>query len=177
MTKSSSNVKILNVIRIVVYTFKELGNPELYNNDRSDTVKRERIDLYIDESGQNTKGELFVVAVVAVENNQVFRQHCETLERSSGKRTVKWRTAHEKRRLDYLRSIMLHSSSHKFKLFYSVSRETTDYDLATIDGIASAVRRLRPIGSDVYVHVDGLPKSKRKVTKLGCDNLVVLLKR
>ena len=60
---------------------------------------------------------------------------------------------------------MLRSSSHKFKLFYSVFRRITDYDSATIDGIASAIRKLRPLGSHVYVHVDGLPKSKRHVYK------------
>ncbi len=134
----------------------------MYNNDTSDAVKRKRYDLYVNESGQDTKGKLFVVAVIAAENSEEFRQHCEALEQSSGKGKVKWRSAQKIRRLNYLRSIMLHSSSHKFKLFYSVFRETTDYDLATINGIASAIRRLRPIGSDVYVHVDGLPKSKRK---------------
>lgn len=129
------------------------------------TVRRKRFDLYVDESGQNTKGELFVVAVVAVENCEEFRQHCESLEKSTGKGKVKWRTAHEDRRLDYLRSIMLRSSTHKFRLFYSVYRKTTDYDSSTIDGIASAIRKLRPIASDVYVHVDGLAKSKRYVYK------------
>ncbi len=53
-----------------------------------------RIDLYVDESGQDTKGKLFVVAVVAVENSDEFRQHCESFEKSSGKGKVKWRSAH-----------------------------------------------------------------------------------
>lgn len=60
---------------------------------------------------------------------------------------------------------MLKSSSHKFKLFYSVFRRTTDYDSATIDGITRAIRELRPLGSHIYVHVDGLAKSKRNVYK------------
>ena len=144
---------------------QQIRKPELYNKVNPDTVKRQRYDLYVDESGQDTKGKLFVVAVVATENSDEFRQHCESLEQSSGKGKVKWRSAHKMRRLDYLCSIMLHSSSHKFKLFYSVFRRTTDYDSATIDGIASTIRKLRPIGSDVYVHVDGLPKSKRHVYK------------
>ena len=134
-------------------------------NDTPDTVKRKRYDLYVDESGQDTKGEFFVVTVVAVENSDKFRQYCESLEHSSGKGKVKWRTAQKTRRLDYLRSIMLKSSSHKFKLFYSFFRRTTDYESATIDGIARAIRKLHPIGSHVYVYVDGLPKSKRSVYK------------
>ena len=131
----------------------------------SSGTKRARYDLYVDESGQDTKGELFIVAVVAVENSDEFRQYCESLEQSSGKGRVKWRSAQKMRRLDYLRSIMLHSSSLQFTLFYRVFRRTTDYDSATIEGIARAIRRLRPIRSDVYVHVDGLSKSKCYVYK------------
>ncbi len=129
-------------------------------NDTPGTVKRQRYDLYVDESGQDTRGEMFVVAVVAVENSEEFRKYCELLEKLSGKGKVKWRSAQKMRRLDYLRSIMLVSSSHKFKLFYSVFRKTTDYDSVTIDGIANAIRKLRPLSSHVYVYVDGLAKSK-----------------
>ena len=91
----------------------------------SSTVKQKRYDLYVDESGQDTRGEVFVVAVVAVENSEEFREYCKSLEKSSGKGKVKWRTAQKIRRLDYLRSIMLDSTSHKFKLFYNVFRKTT----------------------------------------------------
>ena len=125
-----------------------------------DTVKRSQYNLFVDESGQDTRGELFVVAMVAVENSGEFRAYCESLEQSSGKGKVKSRKAQKKRRLNYLRSIMLHSSSYKFKLFYSVFRGTTDYDSATIDGITKAIRRLCAPGSDIYVYVDGLAKSK-----------------
>ena len=121
----------------------------------------QRVDLYVDETGQDTKGELFVVAVVAVVSSDEFRQYCESLEQSSGKGKIKWGKADKNKRLTYLRSIMLHSSSHKFKLFYNVFRKTTDYDAATIEGIAKSIRVLRPSGSRVYVHVDGLTKTKR----------------
>lgn len=42
-------------------------------NNTADTVKRKRYDLYVDESGQDTRGEVFVVTVVAVENSEKFR--------------------------------------------------------------------------------------------------------
>ena len=125
-----------------------------------DAANPQRVDLYVDESGQDTKGELFVVAVVAVINSDEFRQYCESLEQSSGKRKVKWSKADKNKRMTYLRSILLNSSSHEFKLFYSMFRRTTDYDSATIDGIAKAIRRLRAPSSHIYVHVDGLAKSK-----------------
>jgi len=128
----------------------------------SPTTEKEpkRVDLYVDESGQDTKGKLFVVAVVAVENSDALRLRCESFEKSSGKGKVKWRSAERKRRLAYLRSVMSEASSLGVTLFYSVFRRTTDYDTATIEGIAKSIRRLRSPGSTLYVYVDGLSKSK-----------------
>ena len=127
--------------------------------------KPKRIDLYVDESGQDTKGELFVVAVVAVENSDESRQHCESFEKSSGKGKVKWRSAQKERRLAYIRTIISDASSLGITLFYSNFRRTTDYDSATINGIAKVIRRLRVPGSRMYVHVDGLSKTKCNVYK------------
>ena len=113
----------------------------------------ERVDLFVDESGQDTKGKLFVVAVVAVRNSDNSRQHCESFEKSSGKGKVKWRSAQRGRRLAYLRTVVSDASSLGITMFYSVFRRTIDYDSATIDGIAKAIRRLCTPGVHVYVHV------------------------
>ena len=119
-----------------------------------------RVDLYVDESGQDTKGKLFVVAVVAVENSDMFRQHCESFEQSSGKGKVKWRSAKREKRLTYLQTVISEGSSLGVTLFNSVFHQTTDYDAATIEGIAKSIRRLRVPGSRIYVYVDGLSKTK-----------------
>ena len=127
--------------------------------------KATRIDLYVDESGQDTRGKLFVVAIVAVENSDEFRQYCEFFEASSGKGKVKWRSAEKKRRLAYPRTVISSAASLGVTLFCSVSRRTIDYDSATIDGVAKAIRRLKAPGSRVYVYIDGLSKSKCNVYK------------
>lgn len=121
----------------------------------------ERIDLYVDESGQDTKGELFVVAVVATEDSDKLRQLCESIEESSGKMNTKWGKADKKKRLDFLRTVIQHATFGNVKLYYGVFRKTKDYDTATIECIAKSIRVLRPSGSRVYVHVDGLTKTKR----------------
>ena len=131
----------------------------------STTAKAKRVDLYVDESGQDTKGKLFVVAIVAVENSDEFRQYCESFEASSGKGKVKWRSAEKERRLAYLRTVISGAASLGVTLFYNVSRRTIDYDSATIDGVAKAIRRLKAPGSRVYVYIDGLSKSKCHVYK------------
>ena len=103
--------------------------------------------------------------MVAVENSDKLRQYCESFEVSSGKGKVKWRSAQREKRLAYLRTVISGAASLGITLFYSVSRRTTDYDSATIDGVAKAIRRLRAPSARVYVYVDGLAKSKCNVYK------------
>ena len=136
-------------------------------------TKSKRIDLFVDESGQDTKGKLFVVAMVAVENSDEFRQRCEDLERSSGKGKLKWGHAQRQKRLVYLRAIISEAPAFGVTLFYSVFRQTTDYDGATIEGIARVIQRLKHLSLHVYVHVDGLAKVKQgnyktRLRRLGC---------
>ena len=127
----------------------------------SDESNLERVDLFVDESGQDTKGKLFVVAVVATEDGDKLRQFCLSAEESSGKKNTKWGKSDNNKRLVYLRSIIQHATSGNVKLFYDVFHKITNYDAATIEGIAKSIRILRPSGSRVYVHVDGLTKTKR----------------
>ena len=140
----------------------------MYNDSTS-----KRIDLYVDESGQDTKGKLFVVAGVAVENSDKLRQFCESLEKSSGKGKLKWGRAQREKRLAYLRTIISEGSSLDILLFYSVFRQTIDYDSATIEGIARVIQTLKRSSFHVYVYVDGLAKIKRgtyktRLRRIGC---------
>ena len=131
------------------------------NNLKLMASQRKRVDLYVDESGQDTRGRLFNVAVIAIEDSDKFRQLCESAEDISGKGNTKWGKADKNKRLVYLRTLIQHAASCNVKLFYNVFHKTTDYDTATIEGIAKSIRVLRPSGSRVYVHVDGLTKTKR----------------
>ncbi len=143
------------------------------NGSTLTTTKSKRIDLYVDESGQDTRGKLFVVAVVTVENSDEFRERCEYLERSSGKGKLKWGHAQREKRLVYLHAIISEAPSFGVTLFYSVFRQTTDYDGATIEGIARVIQRLKRFDFHVYVYVDGLAKVKQsnyktRLRRLGC---------
>ena len=143
----------------------------MHNNRESILIKSKRVDLYWDESGQDTRGRLFIVAGVAVEDSDKFRQLCKSAEEISGKRNTKWGKADKNKRLAYLRTVIQHAASQNVTLFYNVFRKTTDYDAATIESIAEAIRVLRPAGSRVYIYVDGLAKTKRGNYKTGLRKL------
>src|SRR5260221_3263138 len=71
-------------------------------------------------------------------------------------------TAKKEFRLDYLRRIF---ADHHFSssVRYSVFRETTGYDVATILAIAKAINSKKP--ADRYttlIYIDGLKKNKRQ---------------
>ena len=137
------------------------------SNTKPAVANQKRVDLYVDESGQDTRGRLFIVAVVAVEDSNKLRQLCESFEETSGKRKKKWASSERSRRLDYLRAVIQNAAALNVKLLYSVFHKRTDYDAATIDGIAKAILRLSPANSHVYVYVDGLAKAKRGAYKTG----------
>lgn len=137
--------------------------------------KIKRVDFWADESGQHTRGKSFVVAIAAVpaEGVDEARQFYEALEKSSGKGKAKWASAKRDRRLAYLHTAIQKATSLEVKFLYSIFRQTTDYDGATIEGIARAINRLHRSTSRVYVHVDGLTepkcsKYKTRLRKLGC---------
>ena len=145
------------------------------NNSKPTPTESKRIDLCVDESGQDTRGKLFVVAVVviAAERSDEIRKVYEALEKSSGKGKVKWASAKKDKRLAYLQTAIQRAPSLDVKFFYCIFRQTTDYDGATVEGIARAINRLPGSVSRVYVHVDGLTepkcsKYKRRLRQLGC---------
>ncbi|MBI4603680.1 MAG: DUF3800 domain-containing protein [Planctomycetes bacterium] len=121
-----------------------------------------KLICYVDETGQDTLGRLFIVSVVVTADRrdellQLWEQH----ERASGKGNVKWRAARHSRRVDYLQRVV---TEVRFAgaLRYAVFRRVTDYDLATVTGIAQALRWHSPAGGyKAVVYVDGLPKTQR----------------
>lgn len=123
----------------------------------------QKLYCYVDESGQDTKGGLFIVAIVVLEKDRdALLSFCEKAERKSGKGKFKWGKAKHNLRMQYLRQVF---SDDRFKgnLRYSLFRESTDYDAVTIMGIAKAIYWSRLSGKYTsLIYIDGLSKTKRR---------------
>lgn len=120
-----------------------------------------KLYCYVDESGQDTKGDIFIVSIVVTgKERDELLEICEEIEVKSGKGKFKWGKAEDKRRLEYLK-IIFSAKIFKGKLRYSVYRQQVNYDLATIMGIAKAVHFKEPENYTTLVYVDGLHKTKR----------------
>lgn len=122
---------------------------------------KQKLYCYVDENGQDTKGDIFIVSVVVTsrERDELLTL-CEKIEKESGKGKFKWGKAESTRRLNYLKDIFARRNFRR-KLRYSVYRGKTDYDLATIMGIAKAIHLNEPKNYTTLIYVDGLAKTKR----------------
>ncbi|TSC88003.1 MAG: Uncharacterized protein G01um10145_952 [Microgenomates group bacterium Gr01-1014_5] len=124
---------------------------------------KQKLYCYVDESGQDTKGDIFIVSVVVTgrERDELLK-FCEGFEQKSGKQKDKWGRSKPKRRLDYIK-LVFSNKKLRGKLRYSVYKNLVDYDMATIVGIAKAVHFKEPSqGYTTLVYVDGLSKTKRQ---------------
>ncbi len=133
----------------------------------------QKIYCYVDESGQDTKGKLFIVSIIVTEKDRdLLQKEVEKIELISKKGKLKWGRSNKKLKLAYLNqviSIFRQSSS----LRYSVFKNTKDYDLATIVAISKALHyEARKIKYKSIIYIDALSKTKkpeyaRELRKLG----------
>lgn len=121
-------------------------------------VRVQKFYCYIDESGQDTAGELFVVSVLVLGAQRYeLEKALEVIELESGKRKKKWTNAKHGEREKYLRSVM-RLEGLKNAVFYDVLRESKEFFVFTANVAASAVRKRTKKGDEVTVYVDGFTK-------------------
>ncbi len=123
----------------------------------------QKLYCYVDETGQDTKGGMFIVAIVVFGGDtDPLLSYCEQLEEDSGKGKFKWGKAEHRRRSEYLRRVFA-DSRFENSLRYVVSHETTDYDKTTIKAITETIHRHKFAQSyTASVYVDGLSKTKQR---------------
>jgi len=123
---------------------------------------KQKLYCYVDENGQDTKGDIFIVSIVVTgKERDELLDLCEEIEEKSGKGKFKWGKAENKRRLEFIKQIFS-NKNFKEKLRYSVYHNQVNYDMATIIGIAKAVHFKEPKEYSTCVYVDGLSKNKRQ---------------
>ncbi len=116
---------------------------------------------YVDESGQDTEGKLFIVSVVVIdEKKDELRMFCERIEKLSRKYKDNWGEASHTRRLQYIKHIFS-GIQFKYCLRYVLFTKTKDYDTATIKGIIETYKWKEQETDAAYIFIDGLTKTKR----------------
>jgi hypothetical protein len=121
---------------------------------------------YVDETGQDTQGELFIVTVVTAsqERNQL-RQACEDIERGSRKGRRKWVKTTYSRRLAYIQQV-LERPIFEGKLNFAVYRDARDYPSLTVQTIARALSATGETDYKATILIDGLPRALERAVGL-----------
>ncbi len=120
---------------------------------------------YVDETGQDTRGQFFIVALVITEQDvEALRLTCERIEAQTGKR-AKWIKTRHARRVDYMRRV-LDSPLFRERLFTAVYMHQRDYFTLTLRAIAHALPLAGRAEYQAIIRIDGLPREQERAVTL-----------
>jgi hypothetical protein len=125
-----------------------------------------KLYCYVDETGQDTLGKLFIVAIIVTdEQRDKLETFLESLEMESGKKKRKWIKARTKEQVAYIEGFI--ASNAPAQLFARVFTGRVDaYDDLEVMAATQAINLYREkhgIADDykVTIAIDGLTKSLR----------------
>jgi len=137
----------------------------------------QKLYCYVDESGQDTEGRLFLVAVVVLAHEQeAFREKLEAIEKRSRKGGRKWFHTNTERRLAYLREI-IESKLFTGGVFYSHYMDSKAYFDLTVLTTAKAIVTKAREPYETTVFVDGLNRSERQRFAAGLRRLNIKIRK
>ncbi|MFA7209065.1 MAG: DUF3800 domain-containing protein [Parcubacteria group bacterium] len=137
-------------------------------------TKKKKLYAYVDESGQDTKGLIFVVSILVLENE--IGAVCDGLEKieiKSGKKNTKWNKSHHEFRKAYIKGI-LKLEYLKGRIFFEIFSDTKKYIELTSFATAKAI--LKKSGKEDYkvtIFVDGFKKKEIEIFSRGLRDLKI----
>lgn len=144
------------------------GSPALIFSQRKKLVTGDifqsmhKLYCYVDETGQDTKGIFFLVALVITgRERDDLRKLLSRAEADTKKGKLKWKKATRKQKIAYITTVLT-TAAFQDKLFYSQFSHTTDYLACIITSIARGILRQAPTDYRATVFIDGLGKHERR---------------
>jgi hypothetical protein len=124
---------------------------------------KQKLYCYVDETGQDTLGKLFiVVTLVAEKEREDMELFLEEAEKNSGKGKRKWIKSRAKEKDKYLELILKPKCLQK-KIFYRILTNTKAYEEQTIIAIEQSIRQYTLLHMikdyKATIVIDGLPKT------------------
>lgn len=138
---------------------------------------KQKLYCYIDETGQDTEGRMFIVAVVATgsERDELTRE-AERIEQATGKSIKKWHRAVFSRKVEYMRAI-LSSPLFAHTLFFAHYTETKAYLDLMVYTAARAILLKAQGPYKTTVIVDGLSQTEAPRFARGLRNLHISVRK
>jgi len=133
---------------------------------------KKKLYAYVDESGQDTKGFVFVVSILILENElESVCEELEKIEMESGKKNMKWNKSRHNFRKSYIEGI-LKTKSLRGKMFFEIFSDTKKYIELTSFATAKAIlRKSSNADYKVTIFVDGFKKKEVEIFSRGLRDL------
>ncbi len=121
---------------------------------------KQKLYCYVDETGQDTEGQLFLVSVVVTEQEQeTFARELERIEAESGKRHSKWHKSAVGRKIAYIKAVLACPIFQR-TIFFSHYANSQAYVDLTVYTTAKAILQRAQDDYKATVIVDGLSGSQ-----------------
>ncbi|TAN34012.1 hypothetical protein EPN28_00685 [Patescibacteria group bacterium] len=132
---------------------------------------------YVDETGQDTEGKLFLVSVIILEKERdAIKEKLKNIEKESGKGVHKWSKARRRSRISYLR-LILGSGLLRNSAFFSKYEDSKAYVDLTILSTAKAISQRAEKEYTATVLVDGLKREERGRFAAGLRKLRIKVRK
>jgi len=127
-------------------------------------IEKTKLYCFVDETGQDRKGEFFLVVVFLHETNGLGNLEgiLEKLELETGKKKSKWKKTSKVVKSEYLASLLT-IKELKRSIYYSVYKGTLEFSKLTSLTIAKAVLSQVTNDYEVTIVIDGLNDREREV--------------
>src|SRR3990170_1426127 len=103
----------------------------------------QKLYCYVDETGQDTKGNIFIVSVVVTkENRYEIEKLLEKIETETGKKKTKWFKSKRDLQSAYIERIF-NTAIFKNSIFYSLTKDSKTYKDTMLVTIATAVNAVK----------------------------------
>ncbi|MBI5155727.1 DUF3800 domain-containing protein [Candidatus Peregrinibacteria bacterium] len=133
----------------------------------------QKLYCYVDETGQDTAGEFFLVSIVILDDKrEALKEWLQKLEKESGKGQKKWTKATRRQRKAYMEQIVADERFSEL-IYYSHYTNSRSYVDLTILSTAKAILEKAKEPYDIKVYVDGLQKNERRAFTAGLRRLHV----
>ncbi len=139
----------------------------------------QKLYCYVDETGQDTKGKMFLVAVVIVEEErEKLRLELRKIEKESGLGSTKWVKASYQQREKYIGLLLEAKKEFAGKIYFDYHQGAGGafVDLMML-ATAKAINEKAKEFYQAIVIVDGLKKSEKGKFAVGLRKLKIRVKK
>lgn len=127
---------------------------------------KQKLYCYVDETGQDTLGKFFLVAIVLKEISQLENLELKLVrtEQATGKQQAKWKKIKKEIKRKFLEEL-LKIKELKGSIFYSIYEDTKEYTSLTSLTVAKAVLAKESGKYTVTIIIDGLNDRERDLVR------------